>query len=188
MIDFTDRCVSYDTACVYVNDCLGRRVSMRTVKAGTETLQRFFYKDFLCIQQLRGTDNALFHSYVWDPTEPIATRPLIFLPAYSSPSKILEHPRRPQASKRPRHRQEPRAGRGDAAARAEAWMRRWEILHGVERQGETTLAVFPVLRGGRHPRRPLAGQRQRPPDKVDDLTHLYHKDFPQGVAVHPLGL
>ena len=102
--------------------------------------------------------------------------------------KILEHPRRPQASKRPRHRQEPRAGRGDAAARAEAWMRRWEILHGVERQGETTLTVFPVLRGGRHPRRPLAGQRQRPPDKVDDLTHLYHKKIPQGVAVHPLGL
>lgn len=86
MIDFTDRCVSYDTACVYVNDCLGRRVSMRTVKAGTETLQRFFYKDFLCIQQLRGIDNALFQSYVWDPTEPIATRPLIFLPAASSPS------------------------------------------------------------------------------------------------------
>ena len=86
MIDFTDRCVSYDTACVYVNDCLGRRVSMRAVKAGTETLQRFVYDNYLCIQQLRGADNALFHSYVWDPTEPIATRPLIFLPAASSPS------------------------------------------------------------------------------------------------------
>ena len=35
----------------------------------------------LCIQQLRDTSNTLFHSYVWDPTEPIATRPLIFLPS-----------------------------------------------------------------------------------------------------------
>ena len=65
-------------------DRMGRRVEMRTVKDGAETLQRFVYDNYLCIQQLRGADNALFHSYVWDPTEPIATRPLIFLPAASS--------------------------------------------------------------------------------------------------------
>ena len=62
-------------------DRMGRRVEMRTMKGGAETLQRFVYDNYLCIQQLRGADNALFHSYVWDPTEPIATRPLVFLPA-----------------------------------------------------------------------------------------------------------
>ena len=62
-------------------DHMGRRVEMRTMKDGAETLQRFVYDNYLCIQQLRGTDNALFHSYVWDPTEPIATRPLVFIPS-----------------------------------------------------------------------------------------------------------
>ncbi len=64
-------------------DRMGRRVEMRTVKNGAETLQRFVYDNYLCVQQLRGADNALFHSYVW---EPIATRPLIFLPAAPSPA------------------------------------------------------------------------------------------------------
>ena len=62
-------------------DRMGRRVEMRTVKNGAETLQRFVYDNYLCVQQLRGADNALFHSYVWDPTEPIATRPLVFIPS-----------------------------------------------------------------------------------------------------------
>ena len=62
-------------------DRMGRRIEMRTVKDGEETLQRFIYDNYLCSQQLRGIDNALFQSYVWDPTEPIATRPLVFLPA-----------------------------------------------------------------------------------------------------------
>ena len=60
-------------------DRMGRRVEMHTVKDGAETLQHFVYDNYLCIQQLRGTDNALFQSYVWDSTEPIATRPLVFL-------------------------------------------------------------------------------------------------------------
>ena len=72
---------SGDTVITMAFDRMGRRVEMRTVKDGAETLQRFVYDNYLCIQQLRGTNNALFHSYVWDPTEPIATRPLIFLPA-----------------------------------------------------------------------------------------------------------
>ena len=75
---------SGDTLITMAFDRMGRRVEMRTVKDGEETLQRFVYDNYLCIQQLRGSDNALFHSYVWDPTEPIATRPLIFLPAASS--------------------------------------------------------------------------------------------------------
>ena len=62
-------------------DRMGRRVEMCTMKDGAETLQRFVYDNYLCIQQLCGTDNALFQSYVWDPTEPIATRPLVFIPS-----------------------------------------------------------------------------------------------------------
>ncbi len=62
-------------------DRMGRRVEMRTVKDGAETLQRFVYDNYLCIQQLRTPSNTLYQSYVWDPTEPIATRPLVFLPA-----------------------------------------------------------------------------------------------------------
>ena len=69
-----------DTVITMSFDRMGRRVEMRTVKEGVETLQRFVYDNYLCIQQLRGSDNVLFHSYVWDPTEPIATRPLVFLP------------------------------------------------------------------------------------------------------------
>ncbi len=69
-----------DTVIAMAFDHLGRRVEMRTVKDGEEALQRFVYDNYLCVQQLRGTDNTLFQSYVWDPTEPIATRPLVFLP------------------------------------------------------------------------------------------------------------
>ena len=75
---------SGDTTITMAFDRMGRRVEMRTQSADSDLLQRFVYDNYLCIQQLRGTDNVLFHSYVWDPTEPIATRPLIFLPASSS--------------------------------------------------------------------------------------------------------
>ena len=61
---------SGDTVITMAFDRMGRRVEMRTVKDGAETLQRFVYDNYLCVQQLRGTDNTLFHSYVWDPTNP----------------------------------------------------------------------------------------------------------------------
>ena len=70
---------SGDTVITMAFDRMGRRVEMRTVKDGAETLQRFVYDNYLCIQQLRGADNALFHSYVWDPTESVITRPLLWL-------------------------------------------------------------------------------------------------------------
>ena len=69
---------SGDTVITMAFDRMGRRVEMRTVKDGVETLQRFVYDNYLCIQQLRGADKALYQSYVWDPTEKRATRPLIF--------------------------------------------------------------------------------------------------------------
>ncbi len=59
-------------------DRMGRRVEMRTVKDGEETLQRFVYDNYLCVQRLNAAnDNAVRTEFVWDPTEPIATRPLV---------------------------------------------------------------------------------------------------------------
>ena len=72
---------SGNTVITMAFDRMGRRVEMCTLKDGSDRLQRFVYDNYLCIQQLRGVENALFHSYVWDPTEPIATRPLIFIPS-----------------------------------------------------------------------------------------------------------
>ena len=72
---------SGDTVITMAFDRMGRRIEMRTQSADSDLLQRFVYDNYLCIQQLRGSDNVLFHSYVWDPTEPIATRPLVFQPA-----------------------------------------------------------------------------------------------------------
>ena len=71
---------SGDTVITMAFDRMGRRVEMRTQSADSDLLQRFAYDNYLCVQQLRGTENILFQSYVWDPTEPIATRPLVFLP------------------------------------------------------------------------------------------------------------
>ena len=72
---------SGDTVITMAFDRMGRRVEMRTVTPTSDLLQRFVYKDFLCIQQFRGPDNAPYQTYVWDPTEPIATRPLLLTDA-----------------------------------------------------------------------------------------------------------
>ena len=93
-----------DTVITMVFDRMGRRIEMRTQSADSDLLQRFVYDNYLCVQQLRGADNALFHSYVWDPTEPIATRPLILRDAAGSPfyyfhdgnknvAGLIDHPR-----------------------------------------------------------------------------------------------
>ena len=74
---------SGDTVITMSFDRIGRRLEMRTQSADTDLLQRFVYDNYLCIQQLRTPSNTLFHSYIWDPTEPIATRPLIFFPSVS---------------------------------------------------------------------------------------------------------
>ena len=47
---------SGDTVITMAFDRMGRRVEMRTVKDGAETLQRFVYDNYLCIQQLRGAN------------------------------------------------------------------------------------------------------------------------------------
>ncbi len=76
---------SDDTEITMAFDSMGRRVSMRTLTPGFDLLQRFVYKDFLCVRQLRGPDATPYQSYVWDPTEPIATRPLLLRDAASIP-------------------------------------------------------------------------------------------------------
>ena len=88
-----------DTVITMVFDRMGRRVEMRTMKDGAETLQRFVYDNYLCVQQLRGTDNTLFHSYVWDPTNP---SPHVLLSFSQHQAKSLLLPRRQQKRFRPR--------------------------------------------------------------------------------------
>lgn len=42
----------------------------------TNKHQRFVYDGYLCIQRLNGANNAVTDLFEWDPTEPVATRPL----------------------------------------------------------------------------------------------------------------
>ena len=69
---------SGDTVITMAFDRLGRRVDYCETRAGqVATHFRFVYDNFFCIQRLNvANGNAVFHSYVWDPTEPVATRPL----------------------------------------------------------------------------------------------------------------
>ena len=72
-----------DTVITMAFDRLGRRVEYCETRAGqVATHFRFVYDNFLCIQQLNAAnDNAVRTEFVWDPTESIATRPLVFQPA-----------------------------------------------------------------------------------------------------------
>ncbi len=60
-------------------DCLGRRVDYQETRDGqVATHFRFVYDNFLCVQRLDAANgNAVRSEFVWDPTEPIATRPLV---------------------------------------------------------------------------------------------------------------
>ena len=59
-------------------DRLGRRVWMREREGDTVTKEeRFVYDGYLCVQRLDAMQgNAVRTEFVWDPTEPVATRPL----------------------------------------------------------------------------------------------------------------
>ena len=72
-----------DTVITMAFDRLGRRVEYHETRAGqVATHFRFVYDNFLCVQRLDATnDNTVRTEFVWDPTEPIATRPLVFQPA-----------------------------------------------------------------------------------------------------------
>ena len=60
-------------------DRLGRRVDYCETRAGQAVTHiRFVYDNFLCVQRLDAANgNAVRTEFVWDPTESIATRPLV---------------------------------------------------------------------------------------------------------------
>ena len=70
---------SGDTVITMAFDRLGRRVDYCETYAGqVVTHFRFVYDNFLCVQRLDvANDNAVRTEFVWDSTEPIATRPLV---------------------------------------------------------------------------------------------------------------
>ena len=68
-----------DTVITMSFDRLGRRVDYQeTQDDQVSTHFRFVYDNFLCVQRLNAANgNAVRTEFVWDPTEPIATRPLV---------------------------------------------------------------------------------------------------------------
>ena len=65
-----------DTVVTMVYDRLGRRVECKEVVGGaTVKHERFVYNGYTCVQRLRA-DGTVSQLFVWDPTEPVATRPL----------------------------------------------------------------------------------------------------------------
>ena len=70
---------SGDTVIEMAFDRMGRRTLYKETKGGEVVSdKRFLYRDYLCIAELDATTLVPTQSYVWDPTEPIATRPLVF--------------------------------------------------------------------------------------------------------------
>ena len=61
-------------------DSQGRRTEYKSVMNGTQnTWLRFLYDGYLCVQVLYSNEPYnVFKEFVWDPTEPVATRPLVF--------------------------------------------------------------------------------------------------------------
>ena len=71
---------SNDTAAVTMDyDRMGRRVWYKSI-SGTQTnaYVKFVYDGYLCVQQLDGTTGSVDQEFVWDSTETIATRPLVW--------------------------------------------------------------------------------------------------------------
>ena len=61
-------------------DSQGRRTEYKSVTNGTQnTWLRFLYDGYLCVQVLYSNEPYnVFKEFVWEPTEPVATRPLVF--------------------------------------------------------------------------------------------------------------
>ncbi len=56
---------------------MGRRIVYHETRNGANYINaKFVYNGYLCIQRLYGSSNGVYQSFVWDPTEPVATRPL----------------------------------------------------------------------------------------------------------------
>ena len=62
-------------------DRMGRRVQyLETTGSSTNANNIFTYDNYLCIARNREQDNGTIETdrFIWDPTEPVATRPLVF--------------------------------------------------------------------------------------------------------------
>ena len=73
-------------------DRLGRRVSYREMNGATQVAHTvFLYNGYLCIQQLFSNSPwNVYKEFIWDPTEPVATRPLAFR-QYGKTATFLMH-------------------------------------------------------------------------------------------------
>ena len=59
-------------------DRQGRRVQYVETRGGEPYMNaKYVYDAYLCIQRLYGITNRVYMQFVWDPTEPVATRPLV---------------------------------------------------------------------------------------------------------------
>ena len=69
---------SGDTVITMNFDRMGRRVFYKEEVAGVVMKHhKFVYDNYLCVQKVDAlNNNAQINLFVWDPTEPIATRPL----------------------------------------------------------------------------------------------------------------
>ena len=67
-----------DTIVAMDFDRMGRRVFYKEEVNGVVTKHhRFVYDNYLCVQKLDAlNNNSQINLFVWDPTEPVATRPL----------------------------------------------------------------------------------------------------------------
>ena len=87
--DATGQLTSEQVSGLYSNtltrhwDAFGRNVDYQETRDGqVATHFRFVYDNFLCVQRLdAANDNAVRTDFVWNLTESIATRPLVFQPA-----------------------------------------------------------------------------------------------------------
>ncbi len=61
-------------------DRMGRRIFYKEMNGSTQvTYTCFLYNGYLCIQQLFSNSPwNIYKEFIWDPTEPMATRPLVF--------------------------------------------------------------------------------------------------------------
>ncbi len=73
-------------------DRLGRRVSYREMNGTTQLAHTvFLYNGYLCIQQLFSNSPwNIYKEFIWDLTEPVATRPLAFR-QYGKTATLLMH-------------------------------------------------------------------------------------------------
>ena len=67
-----------DTVVTMDFDRMGRRVFYKEEVNGAVTKHhRFVYDNYLCVQKVDAlNNNAQINLFVWNPTEPVATRPL----------------------------------------------------------------------------------------------------------------